>query len=173
MGGADRIGGLPSRHFGRPVNQFRTIAVTLAAVSALALGGCAPEAVVTPSATPTPSVSVDPFGPKPDYFPEGTAVDNRPLFDWVLGHTVLIDAKDPGRLMVKALVEAGFNKAAMQLTPSISGTGKPADSIIVSVQFNKSCLMGQRMLDKSFSSSVESALGSGGCLVGKTRKIEW
>jgi hypothetical protein len=156
------------------VNQFRIIAASVAAVSALTLGGCAPEvAVETPSATPTPSVSVDPFGPKPDFFPEGTAVDNRPLFDWVLGHTVLIDAKDPGRLMVKALIEAGFNKAAMQLTSSISGTGNPADSVIVTVQFGNSCLMGQRMLDKSYSSAVESALKSGGCLVGKTRKIEW
>lgn len=157
------------------MNQFRTIAVTIAAVSALALGGCAPEAVVTPSATPTPtpSVSVDPFGPKPDFFPEGTAVDNRPLFDWVLGHTVLEVTDDPGRRMAKTLIAEGFSAKDMQLTKSKSGTGKPADSVIISVQFGNSCLLGQRMSDKSFSSSIESALKGGGCLVGKTRKIEW
>lgn len=173
MGGADRIGRLPSRHFGRPVNQFRTIAVTIAAISALTLGGCAPEVVVTPSATPTPSVSVDPFGPKPDFFPEGTAVDNRPLFDWVLGHTVLIDTKDPGKKMAKALIAAGFSAKSMQLTKSKTGTGKPADSVIISVQIGKSCILGQRMADKSFSSSIESALRSGGCLVGETREVTW
>ena len=155
------------------MKSIRTLAVSLAVLSALALGGCAPEVVVTPSATPTPSVSVDPFGPKPDFFPEGTAVENKPLFDWVLGHVVLIDTKDPGKKMAKALIAEGFSAKAMQLTPSKSGTGKPADSVIISLQIGKACLMGQRMLDKSFSSSVESALGSGGCLVGKTRKIEW
>ena len=155
------------------MNSIRTIAVSLAVLSVLAIGGCAPEVVVTPSATPTPSVSVDPFGPKPEFFPEGTAVENKPLFDWVLGQVVLIDTQDPGKRMVKALVAEGFSSKAMQLTPSKSGTGKPADSVIITLQIGKSCLMGQRMLDKSYSSSIEASLNSGGCLIGKTREIKW
>lgn len=147
--------------------------MSLAVLSALALGGCAPEPVVTPSATPTPSVSVDPFGPKPEFFPEGTAVENKPLFDWVLGHAALLETKDPGKKMAKALIAEGFSAKSMQLTPSKSGTGKPADSVIISLQIGKSCLMGQRMKDKSYSSSIESALNSGGCLIGKTREVKW
>ncbi len=154
---------------------IRTIAVSLAVVSALALGGCtpAPAPINSPSATPTPSVSVDPFGPKPDFFPDGTAVDNKPLFDWVLGHAVLIETKDPGKRMVKALKAAGFTIKQMELTASKSGTGKPADSVIISVQIDSSCLLGQRMSDKSYSSSIETEIPSGGCLVGETRSIKW
>jgi len=155
------------------VKPIRTIAVSLVVVSALALGGCAPAPVASPSATPTPSVSVDPFGPKPEFFPEGTAVDNKPLFDWVLGHVALLDLKDPGKQMVNALVAEGFTIKQMQLTVSLTGTGKPADSVIISVQIGTSCLLGQRMLDKSYASAIETAVASGGCLIGKTRKIKW
>lgn len=158
---------------GRQVKPIRAIAASVVVVSALALGGCAPTPVVTPSATPTPSVSVDPFGPKPEFFPEGTAVENKPLFDWVLGHAVLVETKDPGKKMAKALIAEGFLAKNMQLTPSKSGTGAPADMVIISVQLGKSCLMGQRMLDKSFTSTIESALGSGGCLIGETREVKW
>jgi hypothetical protein len=155
------------------VKRIRTIAVSLVIVSALALGGCAPAPVASPSATPTPSISVDPFGPKPEFFPEGTAVDNKPLFDWVLGHAVLIETKDPGKQMAKALIAEGFRAKQMQLTVSKTGTGSPADSVIISVQIGTSCLLGQRMLDKSYASTIETAVASGGCLVGKTRKIKW
>jgi len=95
------------------------------------------------------------------------------LFDWALGKAVLYASSDPGRVMLDSLVVVGFDKAAMQLTPSISGTGQPADQIVISVQIGTSCLIGQRMLDMSFSSTVESALGSGGCLIGEKRKIDW
>lgn len=155
------------------MNQIRTITVALAVVSALALGGCASQPIAAPSVTPTPSVSVDPFGPKPDFFPEGTAVDNKPLFDWVLNHVVSADLKDPGKAMAKALIAEGFLAKKMELTKSKSGTGKPADGVVISVRIGKSCLMGQRMLDKSFTSTIESALKSGGCLIGETREVTW
>lgn len=155
------------------MKQFRVIALAISVASALVLGGCAAEPVKTPSATPTPSVSVDPFGPRPEFFPEGTAVENKPLFDWILGHIVLIDTKDPGKKMAKALIEAGFKKKRMQLTKSKTGTGKQADSVIIAVRIGKACLLGQRLKDKTFVSSIESALGSGGCLIGDTREIKW
>ena len=148
--------------------------MSVAVLTTLALSGCAgvnPGA--SPSATPTPSGSTDPWGKAPDFFPEGTAVDNKPLFDWVLGQTSIVWAPDFGVAMVNDLAAKGFNKAAMQLTPSVSGTGKPADQIVISVQFGSSCLIGQRMLDGAFHSSIESALAAGGCIIGKTRKIDW
>jgi hypothetical protein len=125
------------------------------------------------TATPTPSISVDPFGPQPDFVVDGTAIDNKGLFDWALGKASLLAGKDPGKTMLNALVEVGFAKGSMQLTPSKSGTGAPADQVVISVQIGSSCLIGQRMLDMSYTSTVESALGSGGCLIGETREIGW
>ena len=155
--------------------KVRLFASAASLVAVVALSACAPPAAPTPSATPTPtpSVSVDPFGPQPDYIAGGTAIDNKPLFDWAIGKASLYPSPDPGRVMLDSLVVVGFDKAAMQLTPSISGTGQPADQIVISVQFGTSCLIGQRMLDMSVTSTVESALGSGGCLIGEKRKIDW
>lgn len=166
--------GCPTDVPGSPVKQLRVIASAIAITSALALSACsAPPPVVTPTATPSPSVSMDPFGPQPEYFPEGTAVENKPLFDWVLNHAVLTDSKDAGKKMAKALVRYGFKKKRIELTKSKSGTGKPADQIVISVRIGKSCLIGQRMKDKTYASTIESALKSGGCLVGDTREITW
>jgi hypothetical protein len=75
--------------------------------------------------------------------------------------------------MAKALIAEGFTAKQMQLTASKSGTGKPVDSVIISVQIGTSCLLGQRMIDKSYASTIETVVASGGCLVGKTRKIKW
>ena len=139
-----------------------------------ALAACAtPAPPPTMTATPTTSISVDPFGPQPDFVVDGTAIDNKDLFDWALGKASLLPGKDPGKTMLNALVEVGFAKGSMQLTPSKSGTGAPADQVVISVQIGSSCLIGQRMLDMSYSSTVESALGSGGCLIGETREIDW
>lgn len=154
--------------------RFRIIAGAAVVAAVAALAACAPPApppTLTP--TPTPSISVDPFGPQPDFVVDGTAIDNKGLFDWALGKASLLPGKDPGKAMLNALVEVGFAKKSIQLTPSKSGTGQPADQVVISVQIGSSCLIGQRMLDMSYTSTVESALGFGGCLIGDTRKVDW
>ena len=156
--------------------RFRIAAGTAVVAAVAALAGCVPAVpIATPSASasPTPSASVDPFGPQPDMVVGGTAIQNKALFDWALGKASLVASPDPGRVLLDSLVAVGFDKAAMQLTPSTSGTGQPADQIVISVQIGTSCLIGQRMLDASYTSTVESALGSGGCLIGDNRKIDW
>jgi hypothetical protein len=156
------------------VLRFRIIAGAAVVVAVAALAACSPpEPVPTVTPTPTPSVSVDPFGPQPDFIADGTAIDNKDLFDWALGKASLVPSKDPGKNMLNALVAVGFAKGSIQLTPSKSGTGQPADQVVISVQIGSSCLIGQRMLDTSYTSTVESALGSGGCLIGDTRKVDW
>jgi len=156
------------------VLRFRIIAGAAVVAAVAALAACAtPAPPPTMTATPTPSISVDPFGPQPDFVVDGTAIDNKDLFDWALGKASLLPGKDPGKTMLNALVEVGFAKGSMQLTPSKSGTGAPSDQVVISVQIGSSCLIGQRMLDMSYTSTVESVLGSGGCLVGSTRKIDW
>lgn len=154
--------------------KVRLFAGVASMVAVAALSACAaPPVAPTPSATPSESASVDPFGPQPDYIAGGTAIDNKPLFDWAIGKASLYPSPDPGHVLIDWLVEVGFDKAAMQVTPSISGTGQPADQVVVSVQIGSSCLIGQRMLDMTVTSTVESALGSGGCLIGEKRKIDW
>jgi hypothetical protein len=158
------------------VLRFRIAAGTAVVAAVAALVGCVPPVpIATPSAsaTPTPSASVDPFGPQPDLVVGGSAIENKALFDWALGKASLVASPDPGRVLLDSLVVVGFDKAAMQLTPSTSGTGQPADQIVISVQIGTSCLIGQRMLDASYTSTVESALGSGGCLIGDNRRIDW
>jgi hypothetical protein len=158
------------------VLRFRIAAGTAVVAAVAALAGCMPAVpIATPSASasPTPSASVDPFGPQPDMVVGGTAIENKALFDWALGKASLVASPDPGRVLLDSLVVVGFDKAAMQLTPSTSGTGQPADQVVISVQIGTSCLIGQRMLDASYTSTVESALGSGGCLIGDNRKIDW
>ncbi len=103
--------------------------------------------------------------------PEGSAALNKPYFDWVLQSYIASDPKYNDQSMVKALVDAGFTKDDIEITPSTSGTGQPADSIIVSVKIANNCLIGQRMHDNSYYSSLEKILSSGTCLVGESQPI--
>ncbi len=139
---------------------------TAATVISLALGGCSLSPSVAPSPTTTePSTLV--------YLPEGDAQDNKVLFDQVLSEVATMDQTQPGRTMVNALVNAGFRKASIQVTEDETKTMLPADSVIVAVRINRSCLIGQRTQDKGYFSSIESALKTGGCLIGTTREIDW
>jgi hypothetical protein len=143
--------------------------VSVALAMSLFLVGCA-ESVVTPSASPTPSETA---GPPPVYLPEGDAQDNKAYFDWVLAPVANADQKRPSRALVNALRTAGFDKKFMQVTPDLSKTQLPADSVIVAVRIDRSCLIGQRDKTGDYYSTIEPALKTGGCLIGTTEKIDW
>lgn len=148
--------------------KFRTRTWALSTALVIALAGCAgtTEPVETPSATESALPEV-----APTYFPEGSANQNKAYFDWVMMKHITEQPKATHLTIVDALVAGGFNKKAMEVTPSKSGTGKPADAIIVSVKIQKLCLVGQRMLDGTYYSSVERVLATGKCLVGETEPI--
>jgi hypothetical protein len=150
----------------------RTFVLAATTVISLALGGCSLGSNPTPStaSTPTPTVS---DAPAPVFLPEGDAQDNKAYFDWVVSAVATSDHKEPGRAMVDALVSAGFRKGSIQVTPDVTKTDLPADSVIVAVRVTRSCLIGQRTNDREYFSSIESALKTGGCLVGVTRTIDW
>jgi len=150
----------------------RTFVLAATVVSSLALGGCAVDPSETPSASPTPSPTMS-AEPAPDFFPEGDAQDNKAYFDWVLSGLSAVDQKQPGKTMVNALVRGGFRKKAIELTPDRTKTDLVADSVIVAIKMGRSCLIGQRTDDKKYYSSIETALKTGGCLIGATRKIDW
>ena len=148
----------------------RTFALAATTVMSLALGGCSLGTLAASNATPTPTESAV---PEPVFLPDGDAQDNKVYFDWVLSEVATREHRQPGKALVDALVGAGFKKASIQVTEDLTKTQIPADSVIVAVRINRSCLVGQRTNDKEYFSSIESALKTGGCLVGTTRVIDW
>jgi hypothetical protein len=150
-------------------------------VLAAALAGCssaapvpsavAPSATAPPSATASPGRTAAP-APAPSYRPDGTAQANKAWFDAVNTKLFAANAGANGRAIIDSLVSAGFDKAAMQVTPDKTSINGGVDSILFSVKIGDSCLLGQHG-GGGYSSAVEKALGSGLCLIGKTRTIDW
>lgn len=167
-----------SRHPARPGRLRITPrpVITLTAAAALlaaALTGCAPSspepAPSAPSASPTPTT---PSGPTLE--PDGDAADNLPLFAAVTASVWGTEERESGRAYVDALIAAGFDRAAMQVTPDQTTVGNPADSIQFSVRWGDECLVGQvGPATGEPVTAVVPALAEGTCLVGETRPIDW
>ncbi len=77
-----------------------------------------------------------------------------------------------GKSIIDSLVAAGFEKAAMQVTPDATPGGLAVDSIEFSVLAGEDCLIGQ-VRGADYTSTIAPALSNGACLVGKTRTIDW
>lgn len=164
---AVRLGRVHSR-----VRRFGVIA-TLGIAAAAVLTGCVddPNPMPTPtetepSATPTPT-------PTPEIQLEGTAGQNQAYFDMV--NRRLIDAGGTldGRAFIDNLVAAGYPKTEMEVTPDRTAIGGAADSVQFSIRINGTCLLGQYGPDIGYASDAAPLLGTGKCLVGATRPIDW
>lgn len=109
----------------------------------------------------------------PALVPGGTAADNLPVFASVVDAVWASPQNVIGRAYIDALVAAGFDKSAMQLTPDLTTVGNPAESIQFSVLWQDDCLVGQ--VGPATGSAVTTVLPalSGSCLVGATRPIDW
>ncbi len=149
----------------------------------LALAGCMATPVPDPSADPTGSgsptngPSTSPTGtaaPEPTLVPDGTAADNLPFFAAITASVWASEGRATGRAYVDALVAAGFDKAAMQVTRDHSTVGNPAESIQFSVRWGEECLIGQvGPATGDPVTVVVPVLAEGTCLVGQTRPIDW
>jgi len=127
---------------------------------------------VAPSDTSAPSPT--PTATAPMLNPEGTAADNLPYFASIVAAVWAGPENVSGRAYIDALVAAGFDKAAMEVTNDRSTVGNPAESIQFSVLWAGECLVGQ--VGPATGSPVTVVLrpvGSGRCLVGNTRPIDW
>ena len=159
--------------------MIRSIAgVASAAAALLVLAACGPSNVMpvptyTPSstATSTPSPTATPEA-APAPVPGGTAAQNRKFFDFVNSQYFATAGFGEGRPIIDNLVAAGFVKTDMELTPDETAVGFKADSIIFSVRFPDKCLIGQ-ITASGYHSDVAPTLGTGKCLVGQTRPIDW
>jgi len=127
-----------------------------------------PDPVASASATP----SSTPTGP-PEYVENGSAKDNLAYFDQVnLELESDTDGMPSGRKIVDNLVDAGFDKKAMEITPDRTAIDLAADTIEFTVLIDDNCLFGQYG-DFAYRSVVLPVLDTGKCLVGKTRDIDW
>lgn len=156
--------------------RSRRLASTAALLVAatLSLSACA-QASPPPERPSREEVFREPAA-APQFVPGGTADENFAFFSDTLRQFVLSGSPLQGRPVVDALVTAGFEKTAMQVSFDESKTGLTADSVFVSVRIGEDCLIGQLITaEQSFTAAVEPAVGPEGnlCLIGKTRAIDW
>jgi hypothetical protein len=120
---------------------------------------------VTPPAAPAPS---------PSLRPALSAGENLSYFDSVATAVLAADPKAAGKAFIDALAAGGFDKGQMEVTFDQTATELDADSIQFAVRFNEECIIGQTgPASKGYHSMVAPILGSGKCLVGATRQIDW
>lgn len=130
------------------------------------------------SASPSPTASAGEGATVPEsprLVPDGTAEDNLPVFTAIAEEVWATAERGAGRAYIDALVGAGFDKAAMQVTQDLSTVGNPAESIQFSVRWGESeCLVGQvGPSTGQVVTAVMPQLAEGRCLVGVTRSIDW
>ena len=160
-----------------PVTRRFTVSaglLVLALVLGVVLVGCttpAPSVSATSSTSASPRATATP-APVASFLSGGTALANNPWFDAVNTKLFAAGASANGRAIIDSLVTAGFDKAAMQVTPDKTSINGEVDSILFSVKIGDSCLLGQHG-GGAYTSAVEAALKSGLCLIGKTRSIDW
>lgn len=151
-----------------------SLAVT-AVVAVLALAGCVqgPPAP-TPTTAPTPSSSPTSVTNElnPVLRPGASAAANQQFFDATNQALQAAAGKSDGRTIVDNLVNAGFVKADMEVTYDSTALGIAADSIIVSVRIGDECLVGQ-FAPSYYRGDLLPLLGTGKCLVGLQRPIDW
>lgn len=142
--------------------------------AALLLSACGPQSEPTPSPTAA-ETSAEPTPSGPTLVPEGTAEENLPLFSDVTAQVWASDQRGAGRAYIDALIAAGFDREAMQVTQDVSTVGNPAESLQFSVRWGETeCLVGQ--VGPSTGEPVTAVLpqlAEGRCLVGSTRPIDW
>jgi hypothetical protein len=155
------------------------VAVSALAGAALVVGlaACSASPPAQPSASASPSTPATtrptPSAP-PTLNPQLSASENLPYFDSVNVAVVAANAEAGGRDFIDALVAAGFDKAQMQVTADRTTVDLQADSVQFSVLFQGECLVGQYgPASGGYHSAVRPPLGTGGCLVGDTRPIDW
>lgn len=148
--------------------------ISAAAIAVLLLSGCTAEPDPT-STSPAPSASETGEPAEIVLLPEGTADENLPFFTQTAQSVWDSEQRAEGRAYIDALTNAGFDKAAMQVTNDQSTVGNPAESLQFSVRWgDSSCLIGQvGPSTGQLVTQVMPQLAEGRCLIGTTRAIDW
>ncbi len=162
----------PAIHRRLPAGAVFGLALLAITITACTAETPAPAPTRTATAPATPSTPATPSAPA--LVPEGSAEENLPLFAQIVAEVWAGAEPTAGRAYVDALAAAGFDRSAMQLTPDESTVGNPAESIQFSVRWGQECLVGQvGPATGEPVTAVLPGLADGGCLVGRTRPIDW
>jgi hypothetical protein len=150
----------------------RIALVALAAAAAIALAGCVPtEPMPTPtgsgSPTPTPTPTV-----APTFVPNGTVEENYEFFRYLVEKMYFDLGKNDGAQYINMLTNYGFDRTTMEVTYNETAIGEQADSIIFSVRYGGECFIGQ-IFNPTWVASRAPILGTGTCLIGVTRPIDF
>ncbi|SFN53408.1 DUF6993 domain-containing protein [Mycetocola miduiensis] len=141
---------------------------------AVVLTGCTAPAESDPVRPGSSSSATTAPTSAPTFDPNASAEEAMAVFDTVNTVTLATDADANGRAFIDGLAEAGFDKATMELTADETTIGNAADSIQFSVRWGESCLIGQNgSAVGGYHSTLAPVLGSGRCLIGSTRPIDW
>jgi len=156
----------------RGIASRAALPIVAIAIAAVALTGCVPgtPAPTKTAAAPTGSASATPEVPTIDLV--GTAGQNQAFFDAVNQKLIAAGGDLGGRPFIDNLVKAGYPKITMEVTPDRTSVNLAADNIQFSIRFGTTCLIGQYG-NVGYSSTVTKVLGTGRCLVGTTRPIDW
>lgn len=150
--------------------------VAIAAGVLLGLTGCAAHADDPTIAvgSPSPSASTVPSSSQAAPIASSAApVGELARFDRVARAVVAADPAAHGRAFIDALVRAGFDKTAMQVTADRTSVGLPAPSVQFSVLVGGTCLIGQYGPESGGYHGITAAPVGGRCLIGRTRPIDW
>lgn len=145
------------------------VAPLVVAAAALGLVAC-----TSGGSTPSPSAASSSAAPSASATPTLDPAVQKALttFDDTNRRLAAANGNADDRAIVDALVGAGFDKKAMQITPDTTTIGRRVDSIEVSVLVDKTCLVGQ-FRGTAYVSSNSPVLSTGRCLLGTTRAIDW
>lgn len=150
---------------------FNAVLALTGAAILVSITGCSPTPIASPPVTPSAEPTVT---APPELRPELSAGENLAYFDAVGLRVIAANASAGGRDFIDALVSAGFDKSHMEVTADRTTVDLQADSVQFAVLFQGECLVGQYgPASGGYHSAVRPPLGTGGCLVGATRPIDW
>lgn len=162
------------------VAGLAALALTITLSACTASDGGSPSSHASASASgaasSAPGVDASTGAQEPAAFlPDADATANLPIFTEVVNTVWASDARGEGRAYIDALVATGFSdKTAMQVTPDQTGIGQTAESILFSVRWQGSCLVGQvGPATGDPVTAVQQVLPGDVCLIGTTRPIDW
>lgn len=148
--------------------------LTIVAGATFVLSGCqiveSDTDVAPVSSSPGETVEVEEF--IPELVAGGSALENQPYLDFVVQESLESQgATRSGLVVVEALMQAGFSRDVMELTPDVSLIELPVDSTSVSIRMGEDCFIGQWGEDW-YVSQVEPVLATGTCLLGETVSLD-
>jgi hypothetical protein len=153
-----------------------------AALVALLLGGCQSLLGAQPEPAPTGQLEDLPSSdapeeeeavasPPPEFIPGGSAAQNEAYFLYVLTEAGAGSERVLGADVRQAVVDAGFDDEAIEITSDTSLIRLPAESITIAVAMDGECLVGQWGKDWLVT-QVTPLLDTGVCLVGDVDSLD-